>query len=67
MIGGSLAGLALLSFVLLLCSGGNLFVLIASGGIFAFAAMHYIVWGWWLGRMIHEEEQNNQQADRSDP
>lgn len=55
-IGSALVGLLLLSAILLICTGGNPVVLIASGGIFAFAALHYIVWGWWLGRMIHDEE-----------
>lgn len=55
-----MVGLALLSFILLICTAGNPVVLIASGGIFAFAALHYFVWGWWLGRMIHEEEKSNQ-------
>ena len=62
-IGGALVGLMLLSVILLICTGGNLVALIASFGIFAFAALHYVVWGWWLGRMIHDEEMQERPHD----
>ena len=26
-------------------------------GIFLFAAFHYFVWGWWLSKMIHKEDE----------
>ncbi|REJ69147.1 MAG: hypothetical protein DWQ31_05535 [Planctomycetota bacterium] len=55
-IGGSLVGLVLLSVILLLCTAGNPIAFLVAGGIFGFAALHYMIWGWWLGRMIHEEE-----------
>lgn len=30
-------------------------MIIIAGGVFALAAFHYVVWGWWLSRYIHEE------------
>lgn len=30
-------------------------MVIIGGGVFALAAFHYIVWGWWLGRLIRDE------------
>jgi hypothetical protein len=30
-------------------------MLLIAGGVFLFAALHYLVWGWWLSRMIREE------------
>jgi|GEM_PF-1538284 len=33
---------------------------IAIGGIFALAAFHYVVWGWWLGGMIRREAEKSE-------
>ena len=30
-------------------------------GIFAFAALHYVCWGWWLSKVIHEEVEAEEQ------
>jgi hypothetical protein len=30
-------------------------VLVIVGGIFAFAAVHYLVWGWWLSGVIRDD------------
>jgi uncharacterized RDD family membrane protein YckC len=58
-------------FVLLVCAvlvfltlGSFGFVPLIAGAIFAFVALHYFLWGWWLGGMIHqdveeEEKENN--------
>jgi hypothetical protein len=47
-----------------LTSGFFGLVLVMGGGIFAFAALHYVVWGWWLGNVIRadvaEEEAENE-------
>jgi hypothetical protein len=40
-------------------------VLLIGGGVFALAAFHYVVWGWWLGRIIREEAQADQDAAES--
>ena len=30
-------------------------ILVMAGGLFAFAALHYVVWGWWLSKFIRDE------------
>lgn len=54
----SIVGLFLFGVLLLLTGGAA----IAIGGAaivgilaFCFAALHYLVWGWWLGGMIRRE------------
>src|SRR5690348_15995904 len=39
--------------------------LLIGGGVFALAAFHYVVWGWWLGRIIREEAQADEDAAES--
>ncbi len=36
-------------------------IAVIGGGVFALAAFHYIVWGWWLSRLI---ERDVKQEDR---
>ena len=38
-------------------------VLAVAAGIFGFAALHYVAWGWWLPRMIRDEDQADHEAD----
>ena len=57
---GALVGLAVL---IVLTLGQMIFVLVIVAGIFGLAAFHYVVWGWWLSRMIRDEEQ----ADELEP
>lgn len=42
-------------------------VLLIGGGVFALAAFHYVVWGWWLGRIIREEAQADEDEDSKRP
>lgn len=30
-------------------------VVLIGAAVFAFGAFHYVVWGWWLGRIIRRE------------
>jgi hypothetical protein len=30
-------------------------MLLIAGGVFALVAVNYLVWGWWLGRLIRED------------
>jgi CHASE2 domain-containing sensor protein len=46
--------------ITLLVFGG---VIAVAAAIFAFAALHYFAWGWWLPQMIHAEEQADRQAE----
>jgi hypothetical protein len=51
--------------------GGFGMVLAIGGGVFAFIGLHYVVWGWWLSRMIREEveqeERGSEAKNPSDP
>jgi hypothetical protein len=38
-------------------------VLAIAGIIFGFAALHYVAWGWWLPRMIRDEDEAEQEAE----
>jgi hypothetical protein len=51
-----LAPLAVLTPALMI--GGGLVI----GGIFGVAALHYLVWGWWLGSMIKQEEDEDDEG-----
>ena len=45
-------------------------VVVIAAGIFALAAFHYVVWGWWLSKIVrHEEEEidSNGNAGRDWP
>lgn len=37
-------------------------VLIIGGGVFALAAVHYLVWGWWLSGIIREDVAAEEQS-----
>ncbi|MGH7194542.1 MAG: hypothetical protein ACREJM_13575 [Candidatus Saccharimonadales bacterium] len=55
-------GLAVLIFAVLfvLTSGAILPAAIAAGVIFGVAAMHYVVWGWWLSGVIRRQVDEEQ-------
>jgi hypothetical protein len=40
-------------------------VILLGAGVFALAAFHYLVWGWWLSKIIRDEEEAKS-ARRSD-
>ncbi|MBI3462153.1 MAG: hypothetical protein HY000_03705 [Planctomycetes bacterium] len=44
---------------------GTIGGVIAITAVFAFAALHYVVWGWWLSTRMHrEEEQRTKDPDQ---
>ncbi|MBI84502.1 MAG: hypothetical protein CMJ81_15010 [Planctomycetaceae bacterium] len=48
---------SLVSLVLIFLTLGSFgLILLAAGGLFLAAGLHYLAWGWWLGRVIREEE-----------
>jgi protein-S-isoprenylcysteine O-methyltransferase Ste14 len=47
--------LVVCTLLFFLTLGGFGWVMVAGGCVFAFAAFHYLVWGWWLGRVIRED------------
>jgi hypothetical protein len=38
-------------------------VLVIGGFIFLVTAFHYLVWGWWLGKMIQQEAEEDLGGD----
>lgn len=55
-------GLGLLVFAVLfvLTSGAILPAAIAAGVIFGVAALHYVIWGWWLSGYIRRQVDEEQ-------
>ena len=48
---------SIVSLVLIFLTLGSFgLILLAAGGLFLVAGLHYLVWGWWLGNVIREEE-----------
>lgn len=50
-------GLAMTIGLVALTGAAGLFVVFALAGILGFAALHYLLWGWWLAQKIREDEQ----------
>ena len=48
-------GLVLLSYFYFLP------IFIVGAAIFGFTGFHYLLWGWWLGRMIREEGEGDEE------
>lgn len=45
---------------------GTIGGVIAITAVFAFAAFHYVVWGWWLSTRLHRDEERRAQDDREE-
>jgi hypothetical protein len=62
----ALGVLALICIVLFFLTGGFFGLVLAIGGVaFGFAALHYLVWGWWLGALIRRDvEDEEEEAER---
>jgi hypothetical protein len=50
------AALALVVSVVAMAGLAGLFVILAIASVLGFAAMHYLLWGWWLSRRLHDTE-----------
>ena len=50
-----LFGVAILVGLFFLTLGAVGPMVVIAGGVFALAAFHYLVWGWWLSRYIRDE------------
>ncbi len=63
-----LAGLGLLLLVLITVPlGGQVSGPVAIiGGFVLFILFHWLTWGWWLGRAIHQEEASGQTGEADD-
>ena len=54
-------GLMILTALVMLTGGYLGLVIVVGGGVFAMAAFHYLVWGWWLSDKLYREEAEAQQ------
>lgn len=34
-------------------------MVLVAGGLFVFIGLQYLVWGWWLGRMLRDEAESD--------
>jgi Na+-driven multidrug efflux pump len=51
--------LAILVGVIALTGIAGLFIVLAISSVLAFAAVHYVLWGWWLTRHLRAREPEN--------
>ena len=58
--------LALVLFLVALTGVAGLFALLAIGGLLGFIALHYALWGWWLGKAMRTDQQNAAAEDEAD-
>jgi len=35
-------------------------IFVIGAAVFGFTALHYVLWGWWLGRMIQQEGEEDE-------
>lgn len=66
MILGILTGACALAGLSLLTMGYVGVVIAVVMGLFLIVALHYLVWGWWLGQLIHEDAQEKRKHERTD-
>lgn len=51
----SILAIIVCTVLFFLTLGGFIVVIVIGGAIFVVGAMHYVLWGWWLGRVIKED------------
>ena len=56
-------GLVIITALIFLTGGFLALVIVIGGGVFAFAAFHYLVWGWWLSKFLYEQEEKDREPD----
>ncbi|MBI3839623.1 MAG: hypothetical protein HY288_17010 [Planctomycetia bacterium] len=59
------SGLAIIVGLIVFTGPAGLNLVLAVGGVLAFAGLHYILWGWWLSNWIRRQEraEGDQTAD----
>ncbi len=63
----ALAAFAGAYVALVFLSLGFLAPLVVIGGlVFLFTAFHYLVWGWWLGRVVRQARENDGDDEETD-
>ena len=53
--------------VVVSCAGlPGVLLLLALGGVVGFVALQYLIWGWWLGKRIRDEEAARDASETSE-
>ncbi len=53
-----------LGVVVVSCAGAaGIFALVAIGGVIGFVALHYLLWGAWLGNKLRQSREADREAD----
>ena len=52
----AMVGMMILTALVMLTGGYLGLVILVGGGVFAMAAFHYLVWGWWLSESLRREQ-----------
>jgi fatty acid desaturase len=60
----AVAGMIIFTALVFLTGGFLGLVLVIGGGVFALAALHYLVWGWWLSKFLYAEQAAEEQRQR---
>jgi hypothetical protein len=59
-------GGALLVAVLAITGPAGLFIVLAISGVLMFAALHYLLWGWWLAKRLRDDPDDADDAKKTD-
>jgi hypothetical protein len=59
-------GVALMIGVIAITGPAGLFVVLAIGGVIGFAALHYVLWGWWLTRRLRDSDDKGRDVKSDD-
>lgn len=56
------SGLMIIVGLIAFTGPAGLNIVLAIGGVLAFAGLHYILWGWWLSGWIRRREQADEKS-----
>ena len=62
----AMAGLMILTALVMLTGGYLGLVILVGGGVFAMAGFHYLVWGWWLSDSLRREQAEADEREARD-
>ncbi len=51
-------GLAVIVTLVALTGLAGLYIILAISGVLGFAALHYVLWGWWLTNKIRRDQES---------
>ena len=60
------SGLTIIVGLIAFTGPAGLNIVLAVGGVLAFAGLHYILWGWWLSGWIRRKEQAEDEKSADD-